>query len=74
MSFKQLKFCILATVMVALLNGCTTDAPEPEIPEVNDENCKPEIIIKIENKQAREKFAGLCLRRGGFVPSPKKSW
>ncbi len=74
---KQLKYFILATVLVALINGCTIEEPPAntvEMPEVNDENCKQENILKIENKEIREKFVGLCLRRGDFVPSPKKAW
>ena len=37
------------------------------MPTVNDENCKPEKIAQIENKEAREQFASACLRRGGYV-------
>ncbi|WP_254786766.1 entry exclusion lipoprotein TrbK [Methylomonas sp. LWB] len=44
------------------------------LPVVNDRNCKVENIKKIEDKAAREAFAGLCLRRGEFVKSKPIAW
>ena len=76
---KQFSYFIRATVLAALINGCSNEETA-SIPaqttalEVNDENCQLENVKKIENKQAREEFAGLCFRRGNFVASPKKAW
>lgn len=60
----------------ALLASC--DKPkEPEAPKdmptVNDENCKSQIIAKLD-LSIREKFSSACLRRGSFQPSEQKSW
>ena len=76
---KRIPYMAIATVLVALIYGCSNDEAtstpaQTKTLEVNDENCLQENIKKIENKQAREEFAGLCIRRGSFVPSPKKSW
>ena len=78
MSFnKYLLKLLISIIFVAITSGCSNDeeSPKQEVKlEVNDENCKLENIKKIENKSAREEFAGLCFHRGTFVPSEKKSW
>lgn len=76
---KHIPYIAIAIVLVAFINGCSNEeaASTPALTttlEVNDENCQLENVKKIENKQAREEFAGLCIRRGSFVASPKKSW
>ena len=76
-SNKYLFKLLMATFLVALTGGCSNneEPPKQEVKlEVNDENCKLENIKKIEDKRAREEFAGLCFHRGTFVPSEKKSW
>jgi entry exclusion lipoprotein TrbK len=68
---------LMATLLVAINSGCsnTEELPKQEVKlEVNDENCKLENIKKIDDKRAKEEFAGLCFRRGTFVSSEKKSW
>jgi len=69
----------LAALVVALVAGCGKKPDEQPakqaMPEVNDENCKPASIAKIEDKGAQQAFSSLCLRRGGgFKPSEKKEW
>lgn len=82
---------LLAAVAAALLAGCDSrnaqgsaqlisswPASSP-IPEVNDANCQIEAIKRIEDKAARETFAGLCARRsptgGGIAPTKDpKNW
>jgi len=75
MTTKRPALLVLATLLVALFSACSPDTSRKEMPTVNDENCKPENLAQIENKEAREQFASACLRRGpGFKPSPKKEW
>jgi len=69
----------LAALVAALVAGCGKKPDEQPakqaMPEVNDENCKPASIAKIEDKGAQQAFSSLCLRRGGgFKPSEKKEW
>jgi entry exclusion lipoprotein TrbK len=40
------------------------------LPEVNDENCKPENIAKLD-KSVQQAFSSLCLRRGRFQAQPE---
>ena len=75
MTTKRPALLVLATLLVALFSACSPDTSRKEMPTVNDENCKPEKIAQVENKEAREQFVSACLRRGpGFKPSPKKEW
>ena len=80
---NKFKYYILATLLVSLINGCSTDdatstntstPKRTELPEVNDENCQDNNILKITDKKIREEFSGLCIRRGSFKPSPKIEW
>jgi len=75
---KRMSYPALVTLLTVLISACSTETPgtanTAAIPEVNDENCMTENIKKIEDKETREAFAGLCIRRGTFVASPKKSW
>lgn len=66
---------VSAALVVALVAGCDNKQATVPMPEVNDENCKHENIVKIENKGVQQAFSSLCLRRGGeFKPSPKREW
>lgn len=60
---------VLAIVLVA---GCSPN--KKELPAVNDENCKEENLKKMEDKEARQELAGLCIRRGTAKTSPKQNW
>jgi entry exclusion lipoprotein TrbK len=65
----------LLVVLSALASACSKDIPTQDMPEVNDENCKPEIIKKINDKGTQQEFASKCLHRsGGFQPSKKREW
>lgn len=64
----------LALTLVGLGSGCNSKSSVGEIPEVTDENCRPEIIQQIEDKAAQQDFAGKCSRRGSFKPSDPKNW
>lgn len=65
-------------LVVALLSGCSQDAPEEprkeEMPVVSDENCKFENIKKIQDEKVRQTFADACARRGGFKSSSGKTY
>ena len=74
MKGKQLLFLALAALTAALFGGCSLESSQKEMPVVNDENCEPENIAKIEDKVMREQFASMCFRRSNFRPSPKKGW
>ena len=64
-----------AALVAALVAGCDNKPATAPMPEVNDENCKPENIAKIEDQGVQQAFSSLCLRRGGeFKPSPKREW
>jgi len=75
---KQLSYLVLVTILITLIGACSKEEPSTStsiaIPEVSDENCMDKNIAKIADKKIREEFAGLCIRRGSFVASPKKSW
>jgi len=65
----------LLVVLSALASACSKDSPTQDMPEINDENCKPEIIKKITDKGTQQEFASKCLHRsGGFQPSKKREW
>ncbi|EDC6278205.1 entry exclusion lipoprotein TrbK [Escherichia coli] len=68
-TFKKLSLAG-AALAAALLAGC--DKP-PVLPEVNEENCRPENIAKLA-KGAQQEFSSQCLRRGSFQPSEQKTW
>ena len=69
------KTMLLVGLTAALLAGCDNKPATMPMPEVNDTNCQIETIRKIEDKAARETFAGLCSRRsptgGGIAPTDK---
>ena len=69
------KTMLLVGLTAALLAGCDNKPATMPMPEVNDTNCQIETIRKLEDKAARESFAGLCSRRsptgGGFAPTEK---
>jgi entry exclusion lipoprotein TrbK len=74
------KLSMTAAFMAALLAGCgqqeeaqRPNVTQPEMPAVNDENCKPESIAKLD-ESIRQKFTDACVRRGSFKPSEGKEW
>jgi entry exclusion lipoprotein TrbK len=73
---------VLASAALAaiLFAGCDhrPDTPQEtpkavEMPQVNDENCKPENIGKVDTS-IRQKFADACFRRGSPKPSSGKTY
>ena len=47
----------LAALVAALISACSPETPKKEMPVVNDENCKWENMVKIEDKASREQLA-----------------
>ncbi|MCH7305288.1 entry exclusion lipoprotein TrbK [Acinetobacter sp. Ac_3412] len=58
---KKLGLILLFTFFVS--------ACSEKMPEVNDENCKPENIRKIEDGANRADFGSKCFRRGKIEPT-----
>jgi len=55
----------------------STKEPEPvAMPELNEENCRHENVMKIPDKEIRQDFSSLCLRLGGarYKPSTPMNW
>ncbi|MCW5239099.1 entry exclusion lipoprotein TrbK [Verminephrobacter eiseniae] len=73
---KNNKAMALAALVAALVAGCD-NKPEPpkvaDMPQVNDENCKPENEAKVD-ASVRQQFADACFRRGSFKPSTGRTW
>ena len=74
----SLKQIMVAALVAAFLVGCSRepDAPPPpkaELPEVNDENCKPQNVAAVP-EHLRVEFGTACSRRGSFKPSSGKAW
>ena len=65
---------LLASSVTLAKSGCEAKPAAQIMPEVNDENCKSENIAKILDKPTQQEFAGKCVRRGEFKPSPTKEW
>lgn len=68
----------LLTILTMLAAGCS-QKPAATMPEVNDENCKTENVLKIEDKAMRQEFVSKCIRRDtplsrAQVDSKPKSW
>lgn len=66
----------LAAVLVLLIAGCDNQSAMQALPTVNDANCQIEKIKRIQNKAARQEFAGQCSRRtSGIAPTENpKNW
>lgn len=67
---------MIVAIVAALVVGCDNKPDKQTIQEVNDENCKIEVIKQIEDKETRDQFAGRCSRRPvGIAPTKKpKNW
>lgn len=64
-------------IAITALAATVACSPKPELqtmPELNDENCIHENIQKLTDKAMQQEFAGKCLRRGSFTPSPRKGF
>jgi entry exclusion lipoprotein TrbK len=68
---------ILFLVALIFTTGCDNDksiVKQVVMPEINDVNCTQENILKIADKGTKQKFAGLCNRRGSYKSSPQSTW
>jgi entry exclusion lipoprotein TrbK len=73
-TIKVLGLVAAATISAALAAGCDKGPATFVLPQVNDENCKPENLAKIGDKEAQQAFSSQCMRRGEFKQSPKREW
>ena len=65
---------LIAITALAATAACSPKPGLQTMPEVNDENCIHENIQKLTDKAMQQEFAGKCLRRGTFTPSPPRKW
>lgn len=67
---------ILLLAAFVLVAGCDRQPSTVALPEVNDQNCRLEIVQQIKNKAARQEFARQCSRRPiGIAPTNEpKNW
>lgn len=71
----DIKRLCLVVILTALVAGCGSKQATASLPDVNDENCKPVNLAKIEDKGNQQAFASLCLRRGETsTPSKPREW
>lgn len=73
---KTNKALALAALVAASIAGCDNKPKLPAavaMPEVNDENCKPDNVAKVD-ASVRQQFADACARRGSFKPSTGKTY
>lgn len=64
----------LTVSAVFCLTACSPSEEAWNLPAVNDENCMPDQIAKIRNKDARAAFGSACFRQGTLTPSKKREW
>lgn len=65
---------LAAATLVMTLAACEG---QQTMPEVNDANCKDEVILAIKDTEMRQEFGSKCLHRAAgkaFVPSTGRSW
>ena len=58
----------LGLLAAALATGCDRNPKVPDMPQVNNENCKPENVAKVD-AGVRQPFADACFRHGSYKPS-----
>lgn len=68
---KKFKILIIATASTIIITGC--EKPVPELPEVNDENCKMKNVEKLDKRIIVE-FNSLCASRPIYKPVKRKKW
>jgi entry exclusion lipoprotein TrbK len=56
------------------MTACSPSETKKELPAVNDVNCKTANLKRMEDKETRQEFASLCIRRGTFKAGPKREW
>jgi entry exclusion lipoprotein TrbK len=69
------KILLVGAFAIITLAGCnkTPDLPA-DFPEVNDVNCAPDAIKRINDKDRQQLFADLCSRRGSYKDSPTRTY
>lgn len=73
---RFVKTSVLVLAVMAFMAGCNNKSELPKVaamPAVNDENCKPEHVKKLDTNM-QQQFSSACLRRGSFKPSSGQTW
>jgi len=76
MKVKKITTLVSAVFVAVLVAGCDSKTEPSQglnMPQVSDENCKPEKVAKME-ASVRQQFADACSRRGSFKPSTGKAY
>ena len=73
MRAKRLTLLTVGVLAAVWVNGCSPNETKKQLPAVNDENCKRENLLKIEDMAAREQLVSRCLEREP-KRSPKRDW
>ena len=64
----------LFIAIVFMLSACTEKTETVfNLPDVNEENCKTENILKLSDRQAIEKMSSLCSHQVSERPAPPKA-
>lgn len=71
--YKQIVKKMLLVIPI-LLTGCDWITGEVPLPEVNEENCKPENVNRVRDVEARNKFINKCVLRSTVKPSKPRGW
>lgn len=73
-----MKHLIAVVSIAATITACgKSESPPPPVvgmPEANAENCKPEKVAKLQDKDMQQAFSSLCLRQGRAQQSPERKW
>ncbi|WP_084267425.1 entry exclusion lipoprotein TrbK [Azohydromonas lata] len=70
------RYALTLVVLVTFLGACTPhlqEEPPPVMPEVNDANCRPEVVAALP-KSIQQAFGSACFHRGTYTPSPPRQW
>ena len=76
MKVKKIMTLVSAVFVAVLVAGCdskTELSQDLNMPQVSDENCKPEKVAKVDTS-IRQQFADACSRRGSFKSSTGKAY
>lgn len=65
---------VVLLAALTMLGACSPRSSVEEMPAINNENCSPEGVAKIVDKQVQNQFQDMCARQNTFKPSPKREW
>ncbi len=74
MSLPSFRSKSLLLILTLILAGCDRSRADIPLPEVNEENCKPENTSRIKNEEIRNKYITQCALRSTVTPSKPRGW